>query len=116
MRKSMPSVSSKKLLFGAASSLLFFAAGSLSAQVVIAPTTPQIGSSNTISADPPVTRPSTKPCTVQLFNNLEFADFNTKDFTYTPPAGCHGPWAKVVFTADFTVTAGNQFEIGRAHV
>jgi hypothetical protein len=110
MRKFMPSVSSKKLLFGAASSLLFLAAGSLSAQVVIAPTTPQIGSSNTVSADPPVTRPSTKPCTVQLFSNLEFADFNTKDFTYTPPAGCKGPWSKVVFTADFTVTAGNQFD------
>jgi hypothetical protein len=47
---------------------------------------------------------------VQLFNNLEFADFNTKSFSYTPPAACPGPWAKVVFTADFTVTAGRQYD------
>jgi hypothetical protein len=80
------------------------------AQVVLAPATPVIGSSNTISADPPVPRPDTKPCTVDLFTNLEFADYNTKNYTYTPPADCPGPWAKVVFTADFTVTAGLQYD------
>jgi hypothetical protein len=80
------------------------------AQVVLAPSQPVIGSSNTISADPPVTRPDTAPCTVTLFTNLEFADFNTKNFSYTPPADCPGPWAKVVFTADFTVTAGLQYD------
>jgi peptide N-acetyl-beta-D-glucosaminyl asparaginase amidase A len=80
------------------------------AQVVLAPSKPVIGSSNTISADPPVARPDTRPCTVTLFTNLEFADFNTKNYTYTPPADCPGPWAKVVFTADFTVTAGRQFD------
>jgi hypothetical protein len=81
-----------------------------SAQVVLAPTTPVIGSSNTVSADPTVPRPDTKPCTVALFTNLEFADFNTKTYSYTPPADCPGPWAKVVFTADFTVTAGLQYD------
>ena len=80
------------------------------AQVVIAPPTPQIGSSNTISADPAVKRPHGKPCRVQLFTNQPFADFNTKAFVYTPPADCPGPWAKVIFTADFTVTAGRQFD------
>jgi len=80
------------------------------AQVVIAPPTPQIGSSNTVSADPAVKRPHGKPCMVQLFTNQPFADFNTKTFGYTPPADCPGPWAKVVFTADFTVTAGRQFD------
>jgi len=80
------------------------------AQVVPAPPTPQIGSSNTISADPAVKRPHGKPCRVQLFTNQPFADFNTKTFVYTPPADCPGPWAKVVFTADFTVTAGRQFD------
>jgi hypothetical protein len=80
------------------------------AQVVTAPPTPQIGSSNTISADPAVKRPHGKPCKVQLFTNQPFADFNTKTFVYTPPADCPGPWTKVIFTADFTVTAGRQFD------
>ncbi|MBV8804516.1 MAG: hypothetical protein JO042_05705 [Sinobacteraceae bacterium] len=93
-----------------ASAFLLSAPRGLRAQVVIPPSTPQIGSSNTVSADPPVPRPKTQPCTVPLFTNLEFADFNTKNFSYTPPASCPGPWAKVVFTADFTVTAGRQFD------
>src|ERR1700716_4227877 len=90
--------------------LLFLSSGGLEAQVVLAPSTPQAGSSNTVSADPAVPRPPTKPCIVQLFQNLEFADFNVKSFSYTPPPGCPGPWAEVVFTADFTVTAGRQFD------
>jgi hypothetical protein len=93
-----------------ASCLLFLWSGELAAQVVFPPPTPQVGSSNTVSAAPPVPRPHTTPCTVQLFQNLEFADFNIKPFSYTPPPGCPGPWAKVVFTADFTVTAGRQFD------
>src|SRR5882757_4702391 len=84
-------------------------ATALPAQVVVT-NGPQIGSSNPITADPPVQRPHTRPCTVQLFTNEEFADFNIKDFNYTPPSECHGPWAKVVFSADFTVTAGRQFD------
>ena len=93
------------------SGAMLFAAKPGQAQVVIAPSTPQIGSSDPVSPAPPVTTPShTKPCTVQLFQNLEFADYNVKSFTYTPPAACPGPWAKVVFSADFTVTAGNQFD------
>lgn len=81
------------------------------AQVVIAPSTPQIGSSNPVSPEPAVPRPGhVKPCTVQLFQDMEFADFNVKSFSYTPPAGCSGPWEKVVFSADFTVTAGRQFD------
>jgi Peptide N-acetyl-beta-D-glucosaminyl asparaginase amidase A len=90
--------------------LLFLSSGALEAQVMLAPSTPQVGSSNTVSADPPVPRPHTKPCTVQLFQNLEFADFNIKSFSYTPPPDCPGPWTKVVFSADFTVTAGRQFD------
>ena len=81
------------------------------AQVVLTPSTPQVGSGNPVSPEPSVPRPShTQPCTVQLFQNLEFADFNVKSFNYTPPANCAGPWEKVVFTADFTMTSGNQFD------
>jgi hypothetical protein len=97
-------------LASAVTPLLLTAAVSASAQVVIVPTTPQIGSSNPVTAEPLVTRPTTKPCVVKLFTNEEFADFNNKIFSYTPPQSCPGPWSKVVFTADFTVTEGIQFD------
>lgn len=95
-------------VMAAALMLSFPTAGS--AQVVVVPPTPQIGSSNPITAEPLTSRPATKPCVVQLFQNLEFADFNLKSFNYTPPTSCPGPWAKVVFTADFTVTEGRQYD------
>lgn len=69
-----------------------------------------VGSSNTATADPPVPRPQTTPCVVQLFSNVQFADFSPKPFTFTPPAACPGPWAKVVLEADFSCTAGRQFD------
>lgn len=70
----------------------------------------QIGSQNTVTADPLVPRPQGKSCQVVLFDNLQFTDFNPKSFTYTPPANCPGPWQKVVFSANFAVTAGVQFD------
>ena len=81
-------------------------------QVVPVPTAPQVGSSNPVSPEPAVARPGTTPCTVTLFQNLQFADYGTKPVSYTPPTGsnCAGPWSKVVLTADFTVTAGRQFD------
>ncbi len=100
----------QKRLISLAVALTLAFAGTLHAQVVVVTPMPQIGSSNPATAQPTVPRPTSKPCTVQLFQNLEFADFNLKSFNYTPPAGCHGPWAKVVFTADFTVTAGRQYD------
>jgi hypothetical protein len=69
-----------------------------------------VGSSNTATADPAVPRPGTTPCAVQLYSSFTFADFSPKPFTYTPPAACPGPWAKVVLEADFSVTAGRQFD------
>jgi peptide N-acetyl-beta-D-glucosaminyl asparaginase amidase A len=84
--------------------------GSAIAQNYVAPSTPMIGSANTVTANAPVPRPATSPCTVTLFQNFDFADFNPKFFTYTPPAGCPGPWAAVVFEADWSVDAGRQFD------
>jgi hypothetical protein len=84
--------------------------GAAQAQVVLAPSTPQVGSSNPVSAEPSVTRPNVKPCTVSLLTNAPFDNFNATSFNYAPPAACPGPWAKVVLTADFTVSAGNQFD------
>jgi hypothetical protein len=79
------------------------------AQVVIAPP-PTVGSSNPVSAEPLVTRPATTPCKVSLFQNLEFNDYNSRTYAYTPPTACPGPWAKVVFSMDVTVTAGVQYD------
>lgn len=89
---------------------LFCLAQTTQAQVILSPPNPQVGSPQPATADPRVPRPHTKPCVVQLFQNLEFADYTPKTFSYTPPAECHAPWAKVVFTADFTVTEGRQYD------
>ena len=80
------------------------------AQNYVAPSTPVMGSGNTVTANAPVPRPTTQPCTVTLFQNFDFADFNPKPFNYTPPANCPGPWAAVVFEADWSVDAGRQFD------
>ena len=90
--------------------LVFTSIGAAQAQVVLAPSTPQVGSSNPVTAEQPITVPNVKPCTVSLFTNAAFDNFNATTFNYAPPAGCPGPWAKVVLTADFTVSAGNQFD------
>jgi len=106
IRFSLPTLSRFLIVGGAIAALTLCGV----AQTRTAPSTPQIGSANTVTADPPVLRPNTEPCTVQLFSNVEFADFSPKSFTYTPPAGCPGPWAKVVFQADYNITAGRQFD------
>jgi Peptide N-acetyl-beta-D-glucosaminyl asparaginase amidase A len=70
-----------------------------------------VGSSNTVTADPKIVRPSTKPCVVTLFHDYTFDNnYNLNPFSYTPPADCPGPWAKVVLEVDISVTAGNQFD------
>jgi hypothetical protein len=65
---------------------------------------------NAITADPPVPRPDSTPCVVQLFAGMRFDNYSSKFFDYAPPGGCPGPWAKVVLEADFSVTAGRQFD------
>ena len=71
---------------------------------------PVVGSSLVATADPGVARPHTKHCEVTLLTEEAFDDFNNKDFTFTPPAACRGPWAKVVFTGDFSIQPGVQFD------
>lgn len=100
---------------GSRTLLALLAGCSLAAAVLVQPAAavaaaPVVGSANTATADPPVPRPPTTPCTVVLFSNFTFADFSPKPFIYSPPAACPGPWAKVVLEADFSVTAGRQFD------
>ncbi len=69
-----------------------------------------IGSANVAIADPAVPRPPTQPCSVVLFSNQAFANFNTDSFNYAPPAHCPGPWAKVVLEVDLSINAGIQYD------
>jgi Peptide N-acetyl-beta-D-glucosaminyl asparaginase amidase A len=80
--------------------------------IAIAQFDPQlkIGSGNTAIADPPVPHPSTKPCNVLLYKGFKFNDFTPRTFTYTPPADCPAPWGKVILSADFSISAGIQFD------
>ena len=92
-----------------AAAALMLAPSALSAQPIPPPGL-VIGSGNTATADPALARPNTTPCVVTLFNNLAFADFSPKLFSFTPPAGCPGPWAKVILNADISIQAGRQFD------
>jgi hypothetical protein len=63
-----------------------------------------------VSADRPIPVPATPSCKVALmthdFQNSYGSPYNG---TYTPPAACPGPWAKVVLTLTSTV-GGTQFD------
>jgi hypothetical protein len=67
-----------------------------------------IGSGNAAHAEPSVPRPLGKPCTVSLFADVTFNNFDSRPFDYR--ATCPGPWQKVVLEADFSVNAGRQFD------
>ena len=70
---------------------------------------PIVGSSNVAPIEPDVPHPDETPCSVTLFSNATFGA-TTVPFTYQPPAGCPGPWAKVVLSTDVSVDAGRQFD------
>jgi len=57
---------------------------------------------------PPVPHPDTTPCSVEIVRN-GFRNFDPYTSTFTPPAGCAGPWAKVVLRMDGAVK-GVQFD------
>ena len=62
---------------------------------------------NALSVESRVPRLDITPCVVELFRDLtirngsEDGPFET--FDYTPPAGCPGPWAKVIISVDLSV-------------
>lgn len=77
-----------------------------------------IGSRVVASAEPPVSRPATRPCTVTLFSHESFDDHgdaasmaaHPHGFRFAPPQGCRGGWSKVVLEVDFSIPAGRQFD------
>ena len=110
MKTNLHSIHLKSIVRTSILAVFLFSACVLSAQQPIPSPGLVIGSANTAFADPPVPRPNTVPCVVELFNNIAFDNFSPKFFTFQPPAGCPGPWAKVILTADFSVQAGRQFD------
>jgi hypothetical protein len=68
-----------------------------------------IGSSNPIVIQDPVRVPDETPCDVPLVAGAVFGA-NNANFSYTPPAACPGPWAKVVLKVDVSVQAGIQYD------
>lgn len=106
--------SSSKRTFLFSAKILVAASLMLAASAVSAQTIPPpglvVGSGNTAIADPTIPRPNTTPCVVPLFSNIAFNDFSPRPFSYTPPAGCPGPWAKVILNADISIQAGLQFD------
>src|SRR5580658_10002986 len=93
-----------------------FAAGLLALGLAVSPLCSaqsnnlSVGSSLVATADPAIQRPNTGHCEVTLLTDQAFADFNNKDFNFTPPSSCPGPWSKVIFTADFSIQPGVQFD------
>src|SRR6516164_1766410 len=77
------SSSSHPILFIALMIVTLLVCSTGMAQNYVAPSTPVIGSANTVTANAPVPRPTTQPCTVTLFQNYDFNDFN-------PPVDCNG--------------------------
>jgi hypothetical protein len=80
-----------------------------------APSQPQqVGDTGVITVSPRVPVPAGSPCVVTLFENqfLQEQQQGRPDsgtpYTYLPPAGCHGPWAKVVLKVDVTDFGGQD--------
>jgi hypothetical protein len=70
-----------------------------------------VGSHNVAVADPTVPRPPTTPCVVTLYTNQSFDNpSGPTPINYTPPAGCPGPWEKVVLSIDMSMVGTNQFD------
>jgi hypothetical protein len=99
----LPSVSIFLLVLAA------FAASVARAELATPPK-PIPGTRTFTSAELIVPRPDTKPCEVELFGTREFIGEAPAPFAYAPPAGCPGPWARIVIEADYDVTAGRQFD------
>ncbi|MGC8518755.1 MAG: peptide-N4-asparagine amidase [Steroidobacteraceae bacterium] len=74
------------------------------------PPKPQIGQQNVATADLLVSHPPSEPCIVTLFQSDTFNVYAPLPFTYSPPANCPGPWAKVVFVAHFNENSGVQYD------
>ncbi len=71
----------------------------------------KVGSGNEAVIDPPVPHPDEAPCTVPLVTKATFQSSGfTTAYSYTPPAACPGPWARVVLKMALSLDQGRQFD------
>ena len=77
----------------------------LASQSMSIPNRPlQADSTGVTSVAPDVPVPAGEPCVANLFQNVDLYEQPSGTapspipYTYSPPAGCRGPWAKVVLT------------------
>ncbi|WP_158545080.1 peptide-N4-asparagine amidase [Dyella monticola] len=90
----------------------------LPSALIAAQTSPAVGGRGVAIADAPIPRPAGTACIATLYSDVAFDDHGDatsraakpREWTYTPPAQCAGPWSKVVLEADFSVTAGRQYD------
>jgi hypothetical protein len=80
---------------------------------------------NALSVEPRVPRLGITPCVVELFQDVNTGPeyhgdpMTEPEFEYRPPAGCPGPWAKVIFSVELsgpgtTRIANVTFGLGNA--
>ena len=70
----------------------------------------KVGSGNEAVIEPPVPHPNETPCSVPLVTDAQFTSFDNVNYSYTPPAACPGPWAKVVLSMKLSLNAGVQYD------
>jgi hypothetical protein len=103
----------KTLILTAALLTTMAAAAAMASEPIVGPPI-AIGETGAAVPDPLVPVPAETPCVVTLYTSDSptgtFDDYANHPFDYTPPAGCKGPWNKVVFKADYHVTTGRQYD------
>src|SRR5258708_28826923 len=89
---------------------IFFLTVALSSFNSTVTTPTEFGASwdNPRTATPPIERPATKSCSVEIVNH-GFDNFGPYKGTIEPPADCPGPWAKIVLDLDGSVK-GRQYD------
>lgn len=74
-----------------------------------------VGSTGITTVAPRVPVAAGSPCVVDLFHNEVVTEYPAgfpdagNAYTYSPPAGCHGPWAKVVLKVTVNEETGGFF-------
>ncbi len=98
-------MSFKSCLFAGAASTCILSA--LALPTLAAPLVP--GSGNEAVIEPAVQHPDETPCVVPLVTKATFGA-NAVPFTFTPPAACPGPWAKVILGMSISLNTGVQYD------